>query len=149
MWEYFLDDSYYDMWAVRNNSDKSFNSVIHVMTEDEAKFLVEKLNELQKLQGKDFEKCGEINAGGSCKCTSGDTRRQEAPVEPLKKLIESQQDLPADIKKMVDDNFSELLWDTRKQDAPAEPLVSCHNCGSTVGYHSLGKACKKCHCVTE
>ena len=50
MWEYFNDDCYYHMWAVRNDADKSFTSAIHVMTEDEAKFLTEKLNELQSLQ---------------------------------------------------------------------------------------------------
>ena len=52
MWEYFCDRSYYDMWAVRNNSDKSFTSAVHVMTENEAKFLVEKLNKLQELENK-------------------------------------------------------------------------------------------------
>ena len=35
---------------------------------------------------------------------------KDYPVEPLKKMMESQLELPVDIKKAVDDNFSKLLW---------------------------------------
>jgi len=44
-WEFFRDASYYDMWAVRNKrGNADFNSAIHVATEAEAQFLVERLN---------------------------------------------------------------------------------------------------------
>lgn len=45
VWESFCDEAYFDMWAIRNTSDKSFNSAIHVNTKEEAEFLVDKLNQ--------------------------------------------------------------------------------------------------------
>jgi len=56
-WEYFLDESYYDMYAVRNIEDKSFNSSIHVNTEEEAKFLVDRLNYTEQLK-EYIKECG-------------------------------------------------------------------------------------------
>ena len=52
MWECFCDRSYYDKWAVRNTDDKSFHSVIHVGTPEEAEFLVERLNDCNELRSK-------------------------------------------------------------------------------------------------
>lgn len=45
-WEYYLDYSYYDMWAIRPEGDKDFNSpnLIHVATMKEAEALCKKLN---------------------------------------------------------------------------------------------------------
>ena len=51
-WECFRDSAYYDMWAVRNKDNKGFYHAIHVGTRDEAEFLVESLNELDRLRGK-------------------------------------------------------------------------------------------------
>ena len=50
-WECFSDAAYFDKWAVRNTSDMSFSSVIHVNTKEEAEFLVEKLNSYKELVG--------------------------------------------------------------------------------------------------
>lgn len=49
-WEYYCDVVYYDMWAVRPKGDKDFNSqqLFHVMSEAEAKALVETLNGAEK-----------------------------------------------------------------------------------------------------
>jgi hypothetical protein len=49
-WEWFLDESYYDQYAVRNTSNKSFNDAIHVKTREEAEFLTKALNELDLLK---------------------------------------------------------------------------------------------------
>jgi hypothetical protein len=59
MWECFDDINYFKMWAVRNTDDKMFCSTIHVMTKEEAEFLVESLNELIKLKNKEITKWGE------------------------------------------------------------------------------------------
>ena len=50
VWEYFLDIAYFDMYAVRNINDKSFNSAIHLKTKEEAQFLTDSLNELYTLK---------------------------------------------------------------------------------------------------
>lgn len=46
MWEYYLDNTYYDLWAVRPVDDKNFNSglLFHVSSENEAEKLTELLN---------------------------------------------------------------------------------------------------------
>lgn len=46
-WEYFLDHSYYDMYAVRPEGDKDFNSprLFHVVAKHEAEKLCEYLND--------------------------------------------------------------------------------------------------------
>lgn len=46
-WEYFCDESYYEMWAVRDINDRSFHSqrLFHVPSMEEAMALCELLNE--------------------------------------------------------------------------------------------------------
>jgi hypothetical protein len=51
-WEWFLDESYYDKYAVRHTSNKSFYAAIHVNTREESEFLVKELNDLQALRAK-------------------------------------------------------------------------------------------------
>lgn len=48
-WEYYLDHSYFDMWAVRRLDDKNFNSdkLFHLMSMEEAVALSDTLNELE------------------------------------------------------------------------------------------------------
>lgn len=45
-WEFFCDESYYGLWAVRRIGDKDFNSkgLFYVQSEEEAIALVERLN---------------------------------------------------------------------------------------------------------
>jgi hypothetical protein len=50
MWKYFLDHAYYGQWAVRHTENRGFHEAIHVRTEEEARFLVDSLNELDRLQ---------------------------------------------------------------------------------------------------
>ncbi len=51
-WECFCDEAYYHKWAVRDKMDKSFYSVVHVGTIEEAEFLVSALNEKEALEGR-------------------------------------------------------------------------------------------------
>lgn len=48
MWETFCDIGYYDMWAVRQIGDRSFNSqrLFHVQSKEEGEALRDLLNEL-------------------------------------------------------------------------------------------------------
>jgi hypothetical protein len=50
MWECFCDECYYGMWAVRHTERKGFDQCIHVQTKEEAEFLVNNLNDLDKLR---------------------------------------------------------------------------------------------------
>ena len=50
MWECFRDARCHPLWAVRNTDNKGFNSTIHVVTPEEAQFLVDKLNERDDLR---------------------------------------------------------------------------------------------------
>lgn len=45
-WEYFIDHSYYDLYAVRPKNDKDFNShhLFHVINSKEAEKLCQLLN---------------------------------------------------------------------------------------------------------
>lgn len=51
-WEYFQDDAYYGLYAVRTKENRSFTQAIHVNTVEEAIFLTNSLNELIRLQEK-------------------------------------------------------------------------------------------------
>lgn len=44
-WEMFQDPSYYDMWAIRDNTDRSFNSqtLFHMETKEDAEALLKLL----------------------------------------------------------------------------------------------------------
>lgn len=46
MWEFFCDESYFGLWAVRQEGDKDFNSqkLFHVQSMEEAKTLSSILN---------------------------------------------------------------------------------------------------------
>ncbi len=44
MWEYFCDESYYHLWAVRRKTETAFGQGFHVQNEEEAKGLTELLN---------------------------------------------------------------------------------------------------------
>lgn len=46
MWTFFLDESYFGLWAVRRANDKDFNSqeLFHVQTKEEAIALSATLN---------------------------------------------------------------------------------------------------------
>ena len=46
-WEYFLDESYYGMYTVRNKKDKQFGRTISFITEKEAKFVCDELNRIE------------------------------------------------------------------------------------------------------
>lgn len=50
MWGCFLDRSYFDMWAIRHKHHRKLTDAIHVITQKEAQFLVQSLNELDKLR---------------------------------------------------------------------------------------------------
>lgn len=45
-WEIYLDDSYYHMWAVRDKTDKSFNSprLFHFNNEEDARDFLHLIN---------------------------------------------------------------------------------------------------------
>ena len=43
-WIAFLDAEYFNQWAVKNQENNSVVRLIHVKTEEEAKFLAEQLN---------------------------------------------------------------------------------------------------------
>jgi hypothetical protein len=43
-WEYFLDSSYFDMWAVRPVGNRNFYTTMHVPTEEQARNLTELMN---------------------------------------------------------------------------------------------------------
>ena len=45
--ECFSDPAYFDMWAVRDIENRSFNEVVHVVDKKEAEYLVERLNTLE------------------------------------------------------------------------------------------------------
>ncbi len=46
-WEMYIDPSYFHMWAVRDSTDRSFNSprLFHMTTEQKAKQLLDLLKE--------------------------------------------------------------------------------------------------------
>lgn len=44
MWEYFCDESYYHLWAVRRKDQTEFGQCFHVQSLEEAKGLTELLN---------------------------------------------------------------------------------------------------------
>lgn len=43
-WEIFLDESYFGKWCIRKTDELAFTDGIHVVTKEEAEFLVEQLN---------------------------------------------------------------------------------------------------------
>lgn len=43
-WEYFCDESYYHLWAVRKKSNTAWGECFHLRSEEEAKGLCELLN---------------------------------------------------------------------------------------------------------
>ena len=45
--ECFSDPAYFDMWAVRDIENRSFNEAVHVVDKKEAEYLVERLNTLE------------------------------------------------------------------------------------------------------
>jgi hypothetical protein len=49
-WEYFFDEAYFQLWAVRPVGDKDFNSksLFHVVSKEEAERLCNTLNEYEK-----------------------------------------------------------------------------------------------------
>lgn len=51
-WECFCDISYYDLWAVRPEGDRDFNSqyLFHVQNKDEAERLKDCLNALSSVR---------------------------------------------------------------------------------------------------
>lgn len=58
--EYFCDEAYFGMYAIKEINDSNFLSTIHVKTEEEAKFIVEKLNLNIILEEKTKELCEKI-----------------------------------------------------------------------------------------
>ncbi len=46
-WEYFLDESYYGMWAVRPVGEKRWGCCFHLHSDEEAKGLSELLTKYQ------------------------------------------------------------------------------------------------------
>ena len=46
--ECFSDPAYFDMWAVRDIENRSFNEAVHVVDKKEAERLVERLNTLDR-----------------------------------------------------------------------------------------------------
>lgn len=57
-WEYFLDLSYFDLWAVRVVGNRNFEEVIHVINEPSAKFLCKFLNEVTPKERNFCGRCG-------------------------------------------------------------------------------------------
>lgn len=49
-YEYFCDESYYDMWAVRPIGETRWGHCYHVPTQEEAKGLAADLEELARLR---------------------------------------------------------------------------------------------------
>lgn len=45
-WEYFLDESYFDMWCVRPVGSRKFGDGFHLVSEEGGKALCEYLNEI-------------------------------------------------------------------------------------------------------
>ena len=51
-WETFLDKCYYDLWRVRRKTDRGFNDGFHLHSGEEAKALVQLLNEMEQKSSK-------------------------------------------------------------------------------------------------
>lgn len=68
MWEYFFEEFYYGLWAVRNKQHRGFNEAIHVRTKEEAEFLVEALNERDKLRSMCVAAANEIEKHWDAHC---------------------------------------------------------------------------------
>ena len=47
-WETFCDISYYHLWRVRRKTERGFNDGFHLQHGEEAKVLVELLNQLER-----------------------------------------------------------------------------------------------------
>lgn len=47
-WETFCDISYYHLWRVRRKTERGFNDGFHLQHGEEAKALVELLNQLER-----------------------------------------------------------------------------------------------------
>lgn len=44
-WEFFCDEAYYDMWAVRPTSENQWGKCFHLNTKEEAELLAKHLTE--------------------------------------------------------------------------------------------------------
>lgn len=47
-WECFCDAAYFDMWAVKEKGNMCFNDVVHVNTKEEAEYIVDTFNKVQR-----------------------------------------------------------------------------------------------------
>jgi uncharacterized lipoprotein YehR (DUF1307 family) len=49
-WHCFCDTAYYHYWAVQHKEQRDFYQAIHVNTKEEAEYLVEQLNKLERYE---------------------------------------------------------------------------------------------------